>query len=331
MKQLISSVVVRFGLALGLISSLVLSATASAQSYPSRTTHLLVGFPPGGATDLVARILAAELAARLGQPFIVENRAGAAGSIALQAVARAKPDGYMLGFGTNGAMTINVHMADKPTFEPLKELVPVAQIADIPMLILANQAAPFNNVSELISTARAQQGKLNFASTGVTTLPHLLGELFNRRAQVQMTHVPYKGGAPAALAIASGEVPFGFVDISSAVPFLKSGRAKGLAVTSAKRTKLAPDIPTIGESGGLSGFDHAGWIGLFAPAGLPAPISERLQTGIEAILGRPDIVEKMLPLMAAPAFESSAQFDKRLRAESQMWAELIRTLGKTSK
>ena len=311
-------------LALGLAGELF------AQGYPVRAIRWIVGFPPGAATDAATRVVATEMAARLGQPIVVENRAGAGGSLGVEQLARAIPDGYTIGTGTSGAVTVNPHLSEKAAFDPLRDLTAVAKIVAVPVVVVAAASAPFNSVAELIAAARARPQSLSFASPGTYSLMHLAGELFKAQAGVQLTHVPYKGGAPAATDLVAGHIPLGFVDLSAVYGQIKAGKLKALGVTSARRTSIAPEIPTVGEAG-LPGLDATAWAGLFVPAGTPAPIVARLNTEVEEILKRADVRERLIAQGVEPAYEPGDRFGESAARDSRRWAAIIRGMTGTIK
>ncbi len=306
-------------LALGLAGELF------AQGYPVRPIRWIVGFPPGAATDAASRVVATEMAARLGQPILVENRAGAGGSIGVEQLARAIPDGYTIGTGTSGAITVNPHLSEKAAFDPLRDLAAVAKIVAVPVVVVAASSAPFNSVAELIAAARARPQSISFASPGTYSLMHLAGELFKAQAGVQLTHVPYKGGAPAATDLVAGHIPLGFVDLSAVYGHIKAGKLKALGVTSARRTTIAPEIPTVAE-GGLPGLDAAAWAGLFVPAGTPAAIVARLNSEVEEILKRADVRERLIAQGVEPAYEPTDRFAESAAGDSRRWGGIIRGL-----
>ena len=306
-------------LALGLAGELF------AQSYPSRAIRWIVPFPPGAATDTVSRVVANEMAARLGQPIVVENRAGAGGSIGLEQLARAVPDGYTIGTGPSGAVTINPHLTEKTTFDPLRDLSAVAKMAAVPIVVVAASSAPYNSIGELLAAARAKPGSIGFGSPGNYTVMHLAGELFKNQAAVQLTHVPYKGGAPAATDLIAGHIPLGFIDLSAVYTQIKAGKLKALAITSARRTAIAPEIPTVAEAG-VPGLDVAAWTGVFAPAGTPAPIVARLNAEVGEILKRADIRDRLIAQALEPAYESTEQFAENAASDSRRWGAIIRGL-----
>lgn len=297
-----------------------------AQSYPTRPVRWIVPFPPGAATDAVSRVVAMEMAARLGQPMVVENRGGGGGSIGLEQVARANPDGYTIGTGTSGAVTINPHLTEKPTFDPLRDLTAVAKMAAVPIVVVAAQSATFRTLADLIAAARAKPQSLSYGSPGNYTVMHLAGELFKQRAAVQIVHVPYKGGAPAAADVVAGHIPLGVIDLSAIYGQIKAGKVKALGVTSARRTVIAPEIPTVAE-GGVPGLDITAWTGLFTPAGTPEPIVARLKTEAEGILARADVRERLIAQGVEPAYEPREQFSETAARESRNWNTLIRGMA----
>ena len=245
---------------------------SSAIAATDRPIRLVVPFSPGGATDVVARVVGQALSKKLGQPVVVDNRPGAAGSIGVQAVTNAAPDGLTLLLGSNGPIAINPSLYRSLPYSPSRDLVPVAGIASIPFLVVVNSQVPASNLKELVALAKKQPGTLHFASPGVGTTNHLVGEMLKSSTQADMTHVPYKGASPAMNAVASGEVQLMSGDVSTLMPMVESKKLKAVAVTSGQRSALAPSIPTVAESG-FPGFDVYGWFGIFAPAKTPETLS----------------------------------------------------------
>ena len=307
-------------LAFILTASLVALA-AYAQDYPNRPIRMVVPYPPAGGTDIVARIVAEPLSAVLGQPVIIENRGGAAGNIGTDIVAKSAPDGYTILF-TLSSHTINPKLYEKLPFDVEKDFVPISLAAMIPQILVVNPAVPVTNVQELIALAKAKPGKLNFASVGTGSPGHIAGELFKLKTGVDIVHVPYKGGGPAVSDTLGGQVQLLFVSIPAALQYVKAGRLRALAVTSAKRSASAPEIPTIAESGVDCIVDS--WYGALAPAKTPPAIVAKLQAAFAKVLQMPDVKEKLFLQGAEATSSTSAEFDRLIRDELKQWEYVIR-------
>ena len=260
---------------------------ASAQSYPSRTVKLLVGFPPGGSTDLAARVLANKLSQSLGQTFIVENRAGASGNIAAEAVARAAPDGYTLLMAATSFAAAPAFF-DKLAWDPTKDFSPIALVATVPIMVVTTPALPVKNVKELVEYSKANPDKVNMASPGATTLTRLSGELFKQTAKLDWTTVHYKGGAPAMQDMLAGTAHVMFANISDVLAQVKAGKLNAMAVTTAQRSSLVPDVPTLAESG-YPDFSYSTWQAVVGPAGLPREVVDKLNAEIRKVMAMPDV------------------------------------------
>jgi len=311
--------------ALGALFACV-GTVASAQGYPNRTIRLVVPFPAGGTTDILAREVAQKLTEVFGQAVVVDNRPGAAGNIGSDLVAKSAPDGYTLLMGTVGTHAINPSLYSKMPYDHVKDFAPVVLVAGVPNVLVVNPALPVNSVSDLIKLAKDKPGQINFASSGSGTSIHLSGELFKTMASVDMTHVPYKGSSPALTDLIGGQVQIMFDNLPSALPQIKGGRLRAIAVTSLKRAPVLPDIPTINESG-LPGFEASSWFGVLAPAGTPAPIVARINTEVNKWLQSADAREKLLGQGAEAAGGSPEQFANHIRAESEKWAKVVKASG----
>src|SRR5687768_16996923 len=273
--------------ALAALAASTLAPAAHAADYPTKPIRMIVGFAPGGGTDTTARAIANKLTDLLGQQIIIDNRPGAAGNIATELVSNANPDGYTLLMGTIAALAINPSLyTTKLPFDSIKDFAPIIQAVDSTNILSLHPSVAANSVKELIALAKAKP--LNYGSSGVGGTGHLAGELFNTMAGTKMSHVPYKGGGPAMIDLISGQVQLVFATAASAVPHIKSGKIKGIAVTTIKRSALMPNIPTIAESG-LPRFDANNWYGLLVPAGTPRPIIMRLNTDVKKVLAMPDV------------------------------------------
>jgi tripartite-type tricarboxylate transporter receptor subunit TctC len=316
-------------LALGLATLAISLTTATptlAQTYPAKPVRLIIPFPPGGSADTIARLLAQEMSKSLGQPVVAENRPGAGGNIGVDVVAKSAPDGYTIGLAAAGALAINQHLMGKLPYDPVRDLAPVSKLADIPIVVVVANATPVGSVQDLIAAAKAKPGGLAFGSAGNGTAMHLSGELFKQMAGVDMTHVPYKGSAPAVTDLVSGQLPVGFVDLVSALPQIRAGRVKGLAVASGKRTITAPDIPTIAEAG-VPGYDAVGWFGLVAPAGTPRDVVAKLNVETVRIMALPEVRDRALATGAEPATGTSDEFAAFIGVEIPKWERVVKASG----
>ena len=310
-----------------LVAAFALASGAAAQApYPSKPVRLIVPFPPGGSADTIARLLGQELSKSLGEPFVAENRPGAGGNIGVDLVAKSAPDGYTIGLAAAGALAINQHLLGRLPYDPVKDLAPVSKLADIPIVVAVANSTPVTSVPELIAAAKAKPGALAFASAGNGTAMHLSGELFKIMTGVDMTHVPYKGSGPAVTDLVSGQVPVGFVDLVSALPQIRAGKVKGLAVASGKRTISAPDIPTVAEAG-VPGYDAVGWFGLVAPAGTPRDVVAKLNAETVRIMTLPEVRERVLATGAEPATGTAEAFGAFIAAEIPKWERVVKTSG----
>jgi tripartite-type tricarboxylate transporter receptor subunit TctC len=293
-----------------------------AQDYPNKTIRMVVPYPPAGGTDIVARILSEPLAKELGQPIIIDNRGGAAGNIGTDLVAKSAPDGYTILF-TLSSHTINPKLYDKLPFDVEKDFIPISLAAYIPQILVANPSVPANNIRELIALAKAQPGKLNFASVGTGSPGHIAGELFKLKTGIDMVHVPYKGGGPAVTDTLGGQVQLLFVSMPAALQYVKAGKLKAIAVTSDKRSAAAPDIPTIAESG-VPGYVVNSWYGALVPAKTPPAIVARLQAAFAKVLQMPEVKERLFAQGAEAAYSTSAEFERLIHDELKQWEFVIR-------
>jgi tripartite-type tricarboxylate transporter receptor subunit TctC len=305
--------------ALALAMLVLAPAVASAQAYPSRPIKFIVPYPPGGGTDVVARIMNEPLATELGQPIIIENKGGAAGNVGTELAARAPADGYNILF-TLSSHTINPKLYDKLPFDVEKDFVPISMATLIPQILVVHPSVPANNVQELIALAKAQPGKLNFASVGTGSPGHIAGELFKLKTGIDIVHVPYKGGGPAVTDTIGGQVQMLFVSMPAVWQHVKSGR---VAVTSAKRSVTAPDVPTFVESG-VPEVVVDSWYGAFAPAKTPPAIVAQLNAAMVKVLAIPAVKEKLLAQGAEPSPTTQAEFDKVVKDELAKWEYVIK-------
>lgn len=302
-----------------------LGADASAQTYPSRTVKIVVSYPPGGSNDIVARAVAAELSQQLGQTFIVENRAGASGTIGADAVAKAAPDGYTLFMGA-GAHTLAPALFKQLPYDIVRDFAPVSIAATSSYVLVVNPAVPANSVAELIALAKAQPGKLNYASAGRGTPLHLAAELFKSMTNTDIVHVPYGGDTPALVDLLSGNVQLAFMSVSSTAPQIRSGTLRALAVTSAQRTAALPDLPTLNELG-LTGYDINTWWGLFAPAATPPAIVQKLNEAMRKAIEMPSVKERFAPNGIDASSDSPEEFAAFVKNETQRYARIAKIAG----
>ena len=310
----------------GLTAALLLIAVqALAQGYPSRPVKLLVGVPPGGPTDTVARAIAPELGEALGQPLVVENRPGASGVIATDAVAKAQPDGHTLAFIYITHAT-NPSLIAKLPYDTLRDFAPVSLVGRQSMVLLANPAFAANSVQELVAAAKAAPGRIDYGASDAGSAPHLAAELFKMMAGVDLTPIYYKGTAPALTDLLAGQIPVMFVSNISALPHVKAAKLKALGVTGAQRTPLAPDIPTIAESG-LAGYEAYGWYGIAAPARTPGAVIARLQAEVARIAQSPAMKARLAAQGLELVGNSPAEFEAFIRAEIDKWRAVLKAAG----
>ena len=303
-----------------------LAAGAWAQPYPTKPIRIVVPFPAGGTTDVLARAAAQKLTESLGQPVVVDNRPGAGGNIGAELVAKAAPDGYTLLMGTVGTHAINPSLYPKMPYDHVRDFVPIILVAGVPNVLVVNPSLPVNSVQELIAYAKANPGKLNFASSGNGTSIHLSAELFKTMAGVQMTHVPYKGSAPALQDLVGGQVQLMFDNLPSSLALIKASKLKALAVTSKVRAPALPDVPTMAESG-LPGFEASSWFGLLAPAGTPQPAITKVNAEIAKWLATPEAKEKLIAQGANVAGGTPEDFAQHIAAETAKWQKVVKDSG----
>jgi tripartite-type tricarboxylate transporter receptor subunit TctC len=316
---------------LALCALLALAAVAiapggAAQSYPSRPVKLVVPFPPGGPLDATGRLVAQKLTDTWGQPVVVENRPGAGGNIGADLVAKAAPDGYTILLGALSTHAVNPTLYPNMPYDAVKDFAPITLLATTPNVLVVNPSLPVNSVKELIAYAKANPGKLAFGSGSNGSAGHLAGELFKVETGTDIIHVPYKGAAPAMQALLAGDVQFMFDNLASATPQVKAGKLKALAVTTARRSPLAPDLPTMAEAG-LPGFDITTWYGLMAPAGTPSAIVAKWNVEVTKILGTPDVKERLAAQGAEAAPMTPDQFAAFIKAEIPKYARIVKASG----
>lgn len=294
-----------------------------AQAYPAKPIRLVVGFPAGGPTDIVSRTIAPRMTEALGQQVLVDNRAGAGGVIATEHVAKGPPDGYTLLMGTIGGIAVAMSLVPNRGYDTLRDLAPITQAVTVTNLLVVHPSVPAKNVRELLAIARSKPGRLNYASSGNGTVTHLAGELFKLMGKVDITHVPFKGGAPALTALISGEVDLSYENSLVVTPHVKAGKVKALAVTGTKRSQLMPELPTIGESG-LPGYNASGWYGLFVPAATSKATVSRLNAEAVKALRTPEVVRTLSSQGAEPVGNSAEEFGAFVRSEIDKWANLVK-------
>ena len=302
------------------------ASTANAQAWPAKPIKWIVPFAPGGTTDILARTIGEKLARALGQPVIIENKPGAGGGVGAEFTAKAPPDGYTIMGGTISTHAINASLYKSLPYDPVKDFVPITLIVRLPNMLVVNPDVPAKNVAELIALLKANPAKYTFASSGNGTSQHLSGELFKAMAGVEMQHIPYKGSPPALQDVVAGQVTMTFDNITTAWPLAKAGKLRALAVTTAKRASIAPDVPTLAESG-LPGYEVGSWQGVFAPAGTPPEIVKRLNAEIVKIINLPDVKEKLLGLGAEPVGNTPEEFAVLVKAEIVKWADVVKKSG----
>ena len=307
--------------------SLVLTAPANAQSYPNKPVRVVVPYPPGGPTDIVARVLFQQVSEATGQQFLVDNRAGAGGNIGAEIVAKSPADGYTLLIGTT-AHAINMSLFKNLSYDVQKDFAPVSLLTQGPLVLVAHPQFPANSIKEVIELAKSKSGGLNFASSGNGQSTHLSAELFNAMAGIKMSHVPYKGSAPALTDVMSGQVDVMFDTTLSAMPFVKAGKLKALGLTSPVRSPAAPDVPTIAESG-LPGYEVFAWNGVFVPAGTPKAIIQQLNDQIRKAMLLPQVKDKFSAQGFAASWNSPENFGVFVKNEVDKWSRTVKASGAT--
>ncbi len=306
---------------LAAVATLGSSGMASGQQYPTRPIRLIVPFAPGGGTDILARVIGQNLSESMGQPVVVDNRAGAGGNIGAELTVKAARDGYTI-MMVSASYSVNAAIY-KLSFDPVKDLSAVAQVASVPFVLVAHPSVAANNVKELIALARARPGQLNYASSGNGSAPHLAGALLTLMTNTQMVHVPYKGGSPAINDVIAGQVQLLFSTVIQALPFIKAGRLKSIALASMKRAPSLPQVATIDESG-ISGFDVTNWFGILAPGGTPQPIVAKLNSEIVRHVQSPELMQRLAAEGAEPVSGSPADFEKVIRADIAKYTRIVK-------
>lgn len=297
-------------------------ASAQTQSWPNRPINIVVSFGAGGTADILARMIGEELSTALGQPVVIENRPGAGGNLGAQTVARAAPDGYTLLMSGSPTHSVGPHLFKNLSYDPMKDVPPIAMIAIAPNLLVVNAELPAKSVKELVQLARDKPGQVTFSSAGIATSGYLAAEMLKSSAKLDMAHVPYKSGPEAVTGVLAGDVSFIFFTVPALLPQVTAGKLRALAITGKERSALVPDVPTVAEAG-FSDYEVLAWFGLFTPKGTPEPIVQRLSVEIEKILKRPDIREKMAKLGAEPRFMNAKQLTDFVTVESAKFGKLL--------
>jgi len=304
-------------------------ALAGAQSWPTKPVRIVVSFGAGGTADILARIIGERLSPSLGQPVVIENRPGAGGHLGASLVARAEPDGYTLLMSGSPTHSVGPHLFKRLNYEPMRDVPPVAMVADSPNLLVVNASLPVRSLDDLVRLAREKPGQLTYSSAGNGTSGHLAAELLKSMARIDAHHVPYKSGPEAVTGVLSGEVNFIFFTVPAVLPQVEAGKLRALAITSATRSALVPNVPTVAELG-FPGFEALAWYALFAPRETPKPIVARLGAEVEKIVGLPEIRDKLVQLGAEPRYMNAEQVSGFVSVESPKWGQLIRESGVTA-
>jgi tripartite-type tricarboxylate transporter receptor subunit TctC len=307
----------------GLFALLFAVSAATGQEWPSKPIRWVVPFPPGGSVDIVSRLMQSRVAEGLGQPILIESRAGAGGAVGTADVARSAPDGYTFLF-TLSSHTINPYLY-KLSYDVERDFAPVSLIVSIPQLLAVNPATPYKSINDVVAAARAQPGKLAFASAGNGTPSHIAGELLKLSTGIDLVHVPYKGGGPAVTDTLAGQVPMLFLTAAAVVGHARSGRLRPLAVTTLKRSPGAPEVPTVAEALGLPDYEVDSWIAMFAPARTPPSVTMRMQREIARVVQLPEVRAKLIEQTADPVASSPDELDRVVKAELRKWAEVVRS------
>lgn len=300
-------------------------AAPAADSYPTKPVRMLVGYPPGGPTDLAARLAAQHLTEAFGQQVIVDNRPGAGGTLSATLLTQSTPDGYTLALGSNGEMAISPNLRRKLAYDPVKDIAAISRIGASQLVLVVHPSVPAKSVKELIALAKAKPGAVNFASSGTGSTAHLCSELFKSMAAINIVHVPYKGAGPALTDLMGGQVQMLITGYSAAVPHVKAGKLRALGVTGAKRLASAPDLPTIGES--VPGYDVTSWYGIIAPRGTPASVVERVHREIAAMVKKPAVAERLGALGIEPEGNTPREFAAQVKSEIAKWGRVIKAAG----
>ena len=306
---------------------LLLAFSAQAQPYPNRSVRIIVPYPPGSGTDIVARLLGQRIGESWGQPIVVDNRPGAGAIVGVDAVAKSAPDGYTLGIADTGPLAINPSLYPKLPYDPLRDFAPVIEVAKLPFMLVAHPSLGVSSVAELIAEARRRPGQINYASVGNGSGVHLATELFRKRAGIDIVHIPYKGSAPALTDVLAGTTPLMFVNLLSGLPLVRSGKLRALAVGTTERLRALPDVPTVSQAG-VPGYQFEAWFGVIAPAGTPVAVVERLNSEFRKVLAAPEVRDRLLNEGGMePVGGSAAQFARLIAAEREHWGKLVKETG----
>lgn len=306
---------------------LLAASAAMAQSFPQRPVRIVVPYPPGSGTDIVARILGQKLSEGWGQQVIVDNRPGAGAIIGVDAVAKAAPDGYTIGIADTGPLAINPALYSKLPYNPVRDFAPVTVVATLPFILVVNPGVPARNVAELVALAKSKPGEINYASVGNGSAVHLATELFKSRAGINLTHIPYKGSAPALQGLLSGEASVMFVNLLSAMPLVKAGKLRALAAAPGTRIGALPDLPTIAEAG-VPGYAFEAWFGIVAPAGTPKPAVDRLNQDLRRVIALPEVRDLLVNKGGfEPVGSTVESFTSLIPSEMERWGKLVRETG----
>jgi tripartite-type tricarboxylate transporter receptor subunit TctC len=298
---------------------------AQLDAFPAKPIRIVVPFPPGGATDVAARLIATRMSEKWGQAVVIDNRAGAGGNVGSDIVAKSAPDGYTLVMGVTGSHAINTSLYSKMPYDPVADFIAISQVAVVPNVIVVHPSVPASTLAELVALARREPGKLNYASLGNGTAAHLGMEMLKSAAGIDITHVPYKGSAPAVSDLLAGQVQMMVDGLPSALPHIKAGKLRAIAITSLRRSPALPDLPTVAEN--YPGFYADAWSGLFAPKGTPPAVVDKLSVEVQRILRLPDVREKLAGLGAEPVGSTPAEFSAHVKREIDKWARVVKTSG----
>jgi tripartite-type tricarboxylate transporter receptor subunit TctC len=321
----LSRTVVLGGLVAVMLSAQVTSVAQTASSFPNQPIRMVVPYPPGGPTDITARVVAAEMSKTIGQNIVIDNRPGASGMIGSEMVTKATPDGYTL-LANASIHVINPSVYPDMRFDAIKDFTPITQLAQVPLVLVVPANSPIKSVKDLVDYAKANPGKVNFGSAGSASAQHLAGESFKIAAGIQMQHIPYKGSAPALTDLAGGQLQLMFDSMPSATPMINSGKLRAIAVTTTTRAKARPDLPTIAESG-FPGFDISTWYAYWAPKGTPADVVEKLAASAAQALKNPEVIAKYEAMGAEPVGSTPAQFAAYVESEAKKWSEIVKKSG----
>lgn len=316
----------RSAVAIVLASTVLTPALAQTPAWPSKPVRVVAGFPPGGISDILARLVGAKLSQSLGQTVLVENRAGAGGTIGADHVAKSAPDGHTVFVGVNATQSIAPVLYTRLPYDPARDFAPITIATVTPVLLVVHPSLPVKSVKDLIALARSQPGQLNYGSTGAGALPHLTTELFSLRAGIKMNHIPYKGGAPAMIDLVAGQVSLMFDNIPTAITQVRAGKVRALGVAQARRTPAAPDIPAIAEAG-LPGFEVSSWQGFLAPAGTPSAVIDRLNADILKALAMADVRERLTAQGVEIVTSTPQAFAELIRRDAETWSQVVKATG----